>query len=88
MCNWKWIEVHDQSGNAVDRQKPTKQTRFKISLLQWDLYDYSDAYIAVEETNAVTDPDNKAYDKKLAFKKNAPFISCITKISKTLVGNA
>ena len=25
----KWIEVHDQSGNAEDRYKPSKQIRFK-----------------------------------------------------------
>ena len=25
----KWIEVRDQSGNAEDRYKPSKQIRFK-----------------------------------------------------------
>ena len=29
----KWIDVHDQSGNAEDRQNPSKQIRFKTSLL-------------------------------------------------------
>ena len=28
----KWIEVHDQSGNADDRWKPSKQIRFKTSM--------------------------------------------------------
>ena len=28
----KWIEVHDQSGNAEDRCKPSKQIRFKTSM--------------------------------------------------------
>ena len=55
---------------------------------QSDLCDYSDAYIVVTGTINVTDPNNNAYDKKLAFKKNAPFISCITKISNTLAHNA
>ena len=32
----KWIEVHDQSGNAENRYKRTKQIRFKISMLQSD----------------------------------------------------
>ena len=41
----KWIEVHDQSGNADDRYKPSKQIRFKTSMLQSDLCDYSDACI-------------------------------------------
>ena len=44
-------------------------------------------YIA-EKTITVKDPNNNAYDKKLAFKNNAPFISCITKINNTLIDNA
>ena len=35
----KWIEVYDQSGNAEDRYKPSKQIRFKTSMLQSDLRD-------------------------------------------------
>ena len=53
-------------------------------MLQSDLRDYSDAYIVVKGTITVTDPDNNAYDKKLTFKSNAPFISCISKINNTL----
>ena len=79
----KWI-VRDQSGKIYNTNK---QIRFKTSMLQSDLCDYSDAYI--KGTITVTDPDNDdAYDKKLAFKINAPFISCISKISNTLVDNA
>ena len=37
---------------------------------------------------SVTNPNNNAYDKKLAFKNNAPFISCIPKINSTLADNA
>ena len=33
----KWIEVHDQSGNAKDRHKQNKQIRFKTSMLRSDL---------------------------------------------------
>ena len=57
-------------------------------MLQSDLYDYSDAYIVVEKTITVTRPNNNAYDKKLAFKNNAPFIRCISKINNTLINNA
>ena len=39
-------------------------------------------------TITVTNPDNNAYDKKLAFKNNAPFLSYISKINKTLIDNA
>ena len=57
-------------------------------MLQWDLRDYSDAYIVLKGTIAVTDPnDDDAYDKKLTFKNNAPFISCITKINNALIDN-
>ena len=30
----KWIEVDDQSGSAEDWYKPSKQIRFKISMLR------------------------------------------------------
>ena len=43
----KSIQLHDQSGSAEDRYKPSKQMRFKISMLRSNLCDFSDAYIAV-----------------------------------------
>ena len=84
----KWVKVHDQSGSADDRYKPSKQIRFKISTLRSDLCDFSDVYIAVKGTITVSDPTNANYDKKLAFKNNAPFTSCISKINNTLIDNA
>ena len=42
----KWIEVYDQSCNAEDRYKPSKQTRLKTSMLQSDLCDDSDVYMS------------------------------------------
>ena len=57
-------------------------------MLRLDLCDYSDAYIAVKGDITVTDLNNNLYDKKLAFKNNAPFISCILKINSTLIDNA
>ena len=57
-----WIKVHDSSGNVIDRYKPDKQIRFKKSMLQSDLCDYSNAYIVVERTITVTIPNNDAYD--------------------------
>ena len=59
----KWTEVHDQSGNAEDRYKPSKQIRFKTSMLRSDLCDFNDAYIVVKRTSTVTDSDNNAYEK-------------------------
>ena len=84
----KWIEVHDQSGNAENRYNPNKKIRFKTSMLRSDLCDYGDAYIVVKGNITVTNPDNDAYDKKLAFKNNAPFTSFISNINNTLIDNA
>ena len=36
----KWVEVHDQFGNDEDRYKPSKQIRFKTSVLRSDLCDF------------------------------------------------
>ena len=44
----KWLDVYDQSGSAEDRYKPSKQIRFKTSMLRSDLCDFSDAYIVVK----------------------------------------
>ena len=57
-------------------------------MLRSDLFDFSDAYIVAKGTITVTNPDNNVYDKKLAFKNNAPFVSCISKINNTLIDNA
>ena len=83
----KWIEIYDQSGSAENRYKPRKQTRFKTPMLQSDLCDFGDAYIVVKGTTTVPDSNN-VYDKKLACKNNAPFISCISKINNTHIDNA
>ena len=84
----KWIEVHDQLGNAKDRYNPSKQIRFKTSILRSYLCDFSDAYVVVKGNITVTNPDSNVYDKKLAFKNNALFVSCISKINNTLIDNA
>ena len=57
-------------------------------MLRSDLCDYSDAYIVVKGTIAVTNPDDNEYDKKLTLKNNPPFVSCILKINNTLIDNA
>ena len=80
----KWIVVYDQLGRIYNTNK---QIRFK-TVLQSYLCDYSDEYIVVKGTINVPDPDNDAYNKKLALKNNAPFIICISEINKTLIYNA
>ena len=80
-----WIEVHDQSGGTYNTNK---QIRFKTLMVRSDLCDFSDACTAVKGKIIAKNPDNDAYDKKLAFKNNAPFTSCISKINNTLIDNA
>ena len=81
----KWIEVYDHSGSAEERYKPSKQIRFKTSMLISDLCDFSDAFTVVKRKINVTRPNNNEYDRKLAFKNNAPFVS---KINNVLIDNA
>ena len=51
--------------------------------------DFSDAYIVVKGGITVfLREKNDAYDNKLAFKNNAPFFSCISKIKNALIDNA
>ena len=50
-------------------------------MLRADLCDYSDTYIVVKGTIAVTAPNNAKKNKSVAFKNNAPFINCISKIN-------
>ena len=88
----KWVEVHDQSGSADDRYKPNKQIRFKTSMLRSDLYDYSDAYIVVKGDITLTKINGRGItdirNRFLAFKNNAPFTNCISKINNILIENS
>ena len=59
----KWIEVYDQSEKNYS---PNKEIRIKTSMLRSDLCDFSDAYIVVEGTITVTNPDNA---KKIIIKQ-------------------
>ena len=57
-------------------------------MLRSDLCYYSNAYIVVKGTITVTDPDNAKRNKSVAFKNNAPFINCISKINGVQIDNA
>ena len=53
------------------------------------LRDYSDAYIVVKRTITVAGTNaNNLTNKMLAFKSNATFRSCISKINNTFINNA
>ena len=48
-------------------------------MLRSDLCDYSDAYIVAKGTiTVIGNNDANRINKKLAFKNNTPFISCIS----------
>ena len=81
-----WLEVNDLSS---DQYSVHKNVRFKTSLLSSDLSDYIDAYIVVKGIINVTDTNaNNRRNKKLAFKNNVPFRSCISKINNAFIDNA
>ena len=75
----KWIEVYDQSG---ENYNVNKEIRIKTPMLRSNLFDYSDAYIVVKGDIAVTEPNNAKGNKSDAFKNNAPFINCTSKMYK------
>ena len=52
-----------------------------------DLRDFSDAYIVVKVIT-VTEPENAKRNKSIAFKSNAPFINCISKLNSVQVDSA
>ena len=80
----KLIKVYDQSENY----NVNKEIRIKTPMLRSDLWDYSDAYIVVKVNITVTAPDNAKRNKSVAFKNNAPFINCISKINGVQIDNA
>ena len=74
------IELNDLSRNLYS---VNENIRFKT-----DSCNYSDTSIAVERRTTVEgDNDDKTRNKKLIFKNNIPFRSCVSKISNTFVYN-
>ena len=57
-------------------------------MLKSDLCDFSDAYIVVKGTITDVRPNNTKRNKATAFKNNAQFINCISKINGVKIDNA
>ena len=58
-------------------------------MLRSDLCNFIDSYIVVKGTITVTSPDNaQKTNKAVAFKNNASFINCISKIDGVKIDNA
>ena len=78
------IEVYDQSKKSYN---VNKEIWIKKQILRSDLCDFSDAYIVVKGIITVTDPEKAKRNKALAFKNNAPFIKCFSKINGIQIDN-
>ena len=72
----------------INQKNPNKKIRIKTSMLSSDLCDFSDAYIVVKGDITITNSNNAKINKAVAFKNNAPFINCISKISGIKIDNA
>ena len=82
-----WIEVYDQSGG--ESYNVNKEIRIKTPMLRLDLRDSSDVCIVVEGTITVNGGANiNRRNKSVAFKNNATFINCISKINGVQIDNA
>ena len=79
--------------NLSSAYNENKSIRFKTPMLRSSLCDYSDAYILVKGTIAVTAAEGannirEKRNKPLILKNNAPFVSCITRINGKLIEDA
>ena len=68
-------------------------SKFQTTMLKSSLWDYSDKYILVKGTIAVSntaaaDADANNTSKKVIFKNCAQFTNCISEINNTQVDNA
>ena len=79
----------DSSWWSEGNYSVNKEVRIKTSILRSDLCDFSDAYIVVKgDITLEGDNDANKRNKDLAFKNNAPFINCISKINSVKIDNA
>ena len=85
-----WVEINDESRGTY---KTNNQIRSKTSMLRTSLCDYSDAYTLVKGTitvanTAAADADARNTNKKVIFKKFAPFTTCISRINIAQIDDA
>ena len=82
----KSVGIYDQSGGMDNIDK---QVRYKKSILRSDICHYGDAYIVAKGTITVEGANNRdQHNRSHILNNNVPFISCISKINETLIGNA
>ena len=82
----KWIEGNDLSSGQYSANK---NIRFKTTMLRLNLRDYSDAYIVLKGRITVDGTvEAKEKNKKITFKNDTPFMSCISRIYNTFIDNS
>ena len=81
-----WVERNDESRGTYNTNTHIK---FKTLMLNWSLFNYSDAYILVSGTMTVTrlaaDVGNN--NIQVVFKNCAPFTDCISETNNTQIDN-
>ena len=86
-----WVEINDESRGTYN---VNSQIKFKTTMLQASLCDYSDAYILVKGKMTTTGAGDDAAarqaderDKGIAFKNCSPYTSCISEVNNTQTDN-
>ena len=83
-----WVEINDESRGTYCNAN--SDIKFKTSMIRSNLCDYSDAYL--HNKTIITVPNTWAAaalvyntNKKVIFKKCAPFNNCVSEINNTQV---
>ena len=77
-----WVEVNDE---LKESYKPSRDTKFKTTMLRSNLCDYVHAYILVKG-DAAKQLDGR--NKGVIFKNCPPFTKCISRINNIEIANA
>ena len=85
-----WVEINDESRGICN---VNSQIKFKSTVLNSSLCDYSDAYILVKgnitvNNTAATDANANNTNKKVVFKNCAPFPNSRSGINNTQIDTA
>ena len=85
-----WVEINDGSRGVYNINS---QIKFKTTMLESSLCDYSDASILVKGTISVNNTATEGAaanntNRKVIFKDCAPFTNCISEINNTKIDNA
>ena len=85
-----WIEINHESRGAYN---VNSQIKFKTTMLNSRLCDYSDPYILVKGTISINNTAAQGAaanntNKKVIFKNCASFTNCISEINNTQIDNA